>query len=108
MSDNQISPALLNTAQRHVARAEGRSSDIQIHAHETLDEVFSTLYHHGRVVALQQAITKIRELADGWIVQADESSKYGRKNDADVVQRREHAKQLNELAFDLFSKVDES
>lgn len=107
--NDKVEPALLDIANRHLERASRRAITSQVKAHEVLDGAIGAARHDGRVTALHEAITAIRKIADEW---ADTANEYGSLrcpvNDAVEQTYNENAKRLNDLAFQLLSKVDES
>lgn len=99
---------ILDLAAKHRERAENNEDEVSLASQATHSKLVSAVRHRGRLDGLLYAIKLIRELSDEWTASADESSKYGRKHDGDVIQRREHAQALDDLAFRLLSEVDES
>lgn len=102
-----LDPALLDTVARHLERASHRSLHAKIGAHETIDKLIDVARHHGRVAAINEAIADIRKLADTWGGYAREGASI-LGNDAVIVTLQQHVTALNDLAFRLLSKVDES
>jgi hypothetical protein len=100
---------ILDTATRHKERSDSRTSDAVINAHETLDQLIHEVAHNGRVTALNEAIAKIRELADEWSkTGADLVACEGDITLATGRTLQNNAEQLKELAFALLSSVDGS
>lgn len=100
--------AVLDLASKHRERADDRETAAGVADQRAHVAALDAARHRARLDGLLYAIKLIREISDAWTASADESSKYGRKNDGDVIQRREHAQTLDELAFRLLSEVDES